>query len=179
MSIRPPARLPRPFSVRTHKFVAQIPPLLRRAAWLAVCACLGGACQSPKAPGHESLAAVLISGQTPLTTARAVSDVFQKAGYTPVPLPPNKDTRLVFEKPGGALATVLYGDWEANKVWYRVKVRIDALGADLQLVTCDVFRVLDHGDAHFEQEQKVTPLKKGPYRHLLNQVKARAGGAGK
>jgi hypothetical protein len=157
--------------------IARMSPLLPRAGWLVVCACLGGGCQSPKGLGHQSLASVVISGPAPFATARAVSEVFEKAGYAPVPLPPNKDMRLVFEKPGGAMATLLYGDWAPNKVWYRVKVRIAVLGPDLELVTCDLYRVLDHGDPHLEQEQKVTPFKKGPYRALLSQVKARASGA--
>jgi hypothetical protein len=117
---------------------------------------------------------VVISGPTPFEIARAVSEVFQRAGYKPVPLADNKDMRLVFERPAGAMATVLYGDWAPNKVWYRVKVRIAGLDEGRQLVTCDLFRVTDHGDAHFEVEHKVSPLKKGRYRDLLNQVQARA-----
>ncbi len=138
------------------------------------CAWPGGGCRSLKGPGHESLAAVVISGPTPLETARAVSEVFQKAGYTPVPIPANDNLRLVFEKPAGAMATVLYGDWDPHKVWFRVKVRIAGLDEGRQLVTCDLYRVTDHGDVHFEVERKISPVKKGPYRELLNRVKARA-----
>jgi len=139
-----------------------------------LCAWAGAGCHSLKGPGHESLAAVVISGPTPFETARAVSEVFQKAGYKPLPLADNKDMRLVFEKPAGAMATVLYGDWAPNEVWSRVKVRIAGLDEGRLLVTCDLYRVTDHGDAHFEVEHKVSPVKKGPYRDLLNQVKARA-----
>ena len=64
-----------------------------------------------------------------METARAVSEVFRQAGYKLLPAPENKDRdlSLIFEKPGGAMATVLYGDWDANKVWSRVKVRIARL----------------------------------------------------
>ena len=72
--------------------------------------------------------------------------------------------RLVFEKPAGAMATLLYGDWDANKVWSRVKVRITGLDGGGQLVTCNLYRVTDHGDANFEVEHKVSAVKKGPYR---------------
>jgi hypothetical protein len=139
-----------------------------------VCAWLGGGCRSVEGPGHDSLAAVVISGPTPLETARAVSEVFQQAGYKPLPLPENHDMRLAFEKPAGAMATVLYGDWDRNKVWLRVKVRLAGLDEGRQLVTCDLYRVTDHGDAHFEAEHRISHVKKGPYRDLLDQVKTRA-----
>jgi hypothetical protein len=117
---------------------------------------------------------VVISGPTPLETARAVSEVFQQAGYKPLPLPDNKDMRLAFDKPAGGMATVLYGDWSSNKVWLRVKVRIAELEEGRLLVTCDLYRVTDHGDAHFEAERKVSHVKKRPFSDLLDQVKARA-----
>ncbi|HXP62494.1 MAG TPA: hypothetical protein VN829_18490 [Dongiaceae bacterium] len=153
---------------------ARIGAWLRLAAVAMLCAGPGGGCRSPKGPGHESVAAVIISGPTPLETARAVSEVFQKAGYQPLPLPDNKDMRLAFEKPAGAMASVLYGDWDANKVWARVKVRIAGLEDGRQLVTCDLYRVTDHGEPHFETEHKLSHVKRGPYRELLEQVKARA-----
>ncbi len=150
-------------------------------ACVCVCAWLCGGCHTPKVPGHDSVAVAVVSGPTPLETARAVSEVFQQAGYKPVPTPANKDTDLclIFEKPGGAMATVLYGDWHANKVWLRVKVRVAALGQGQELVTCDVFRVSDHGDATFETEHKLSHARKEPYRELLNRVKARAEAGGR
>lgn len=153
---------------------ARIGSWLPLAAVVMLGAWVEAGCRSPQGPGHESLAAVVISGPTPLETARAVSEVFQTAGYKPLPLADNKDMRLVFDKPAGAIATVLYGDWSPNKVWSRVKIRIIGLDEGRQLVTCDLCRVTDHGDAHFEVEHKVSHAKKGPYRDLLNQVKARA-----
>jgi hypothetical protein len=153
---------------------ARIGAWLRLAALAMLCVGAGGGCRSPKGPGHESVAAVIISGSTPLETARAVSEVFQMAGYKPLPLPDNSDMRLAFEKPAGAMASVLYGDWDANKVWARVKVRIAGLDEGRQLVTCDIYRVTDHGEPHFETEHKLSHVTKGPYRELLEQVKARA-----
>jgi hypothetical protein len=150
------------------------PPL---AAVVMLCGWLGAGCGSLKGPGQGSLAAVVISGPTPFETARAVSEVFQQAGYKPVPLPDNRDLRLEFEKPAGAMANFLYGGWHPNKVWLRVKLRIATLDEGSQLVTCDLYRVTDHGDPHFEAERKVSPAKKRPYRALLEQVKARASRA--
>ncbi len=152
---------------------ARIGSLLRLAAMVTLCAAVGAGCHSLKGPGHESLAAVVVSGPTPLETAHAVSEVFQQAGYKPVPLPDNKDMRLAFERPAGGMATFLYGDWDPNKVWVRVKVRIAGLDEDKLLVTCDLYRVTDHGDSHFEVEHKMSHVKRRPFRELLDKVKAR------
>jgi hypothetical protein len=147
---------------------------LAPAALLMACLWLGGGCRSVVGPGHESLASVVVSGPTALETARAVSEVFRQAGYKPLPLPDNKDMRLEFDKPAGAMANVLYGGWNPDNVWLRVKVRIAGLDEGGQLVTCDLYRVTDYGDTHFEAERKISPANKDLYRDLLNQVKARA-----
>ncbi len=143
------------------------------AAAVVVSAWLGGGCRSPHGPGYESTAAVVFGGATPLEAARAVSDVFQSAGYKPLPVGETKDTRLEFERPGSGMANFLYGDFAANSVWSRVKIRISELEDGKLLVACDVFRVRDHGDVRFEREKKISP-KKGRYRDLLEQVKTRA-----
>ncbi len=156
--------------------------LLGRIVLLALCCWLGWGCRSSKAPGggpSEGLVSVLISGHEALDTARAISEVFQAAGYKPFPLRANKDLGLAFEKPGGAGATLLYGDWDPNKVWYRVRVRLSPLSQDSQLVSCNVYRVTDHGDAHFETEHKLAHARRGPYRELLNQAKAQLDAVGK
>lgn len=140
---------------------------------VAVCAGFGAGCRTA-GPGHGSTAAVVLNGSSPMEAARAVSDVFQAAGYKPMPLGENKDMRLEFERPGGGMANFLYGDFAANQVWSRVRIRIADVDQGKLLVTCDVFRVRDHGGGVLEREEKISPYKKRPYRDLLEQVKARA-----
>lgn len=146
---------------------------IRWIALLALCGWLGAGCRSPHGPNPDSTASVAVAGHTILETAHAVADVFEKAGYQTVPQPKTDDFRLVFDLPGTATDTVLYGDWAGKKVWYRAKVRLTAAGADLVIVSCDAFRVLDHGDNHFESEHKLSGLKSGRYQEFLNQVRAR------
>jgi hypothetical protein len=116
-----------------------------------------------------------VKGRTSLEIARAVSEVFQSAGYDPVPLPPGRGTRLQFDRQGSLGATVIYGDWSSKDIWYRAKIKINSLDAETHLVTCDVFRVLHRGDPHFEEEHRLSSLKKGSYQKLLDEAKSRLG----
>jgi hypothetical protein len=142
-------------------------------ALLAAGAWLGSGCQSPKGPGGSSLAFIVVKASGPLAAARTVSEVFQEAGYRPVPQPPSEDLRLVFEKPGGSGDTLLYGDFHGRSVWYKVRVHLEVLDGETILLSCNAFRVLDHGDAHFETEQRLSHARKGECRALLAKVKAR------
>lgn len=154
-----------------------------RAPWLAVGACAlvwlvaCGCKTSQEGPGSGSLAAVMVKAGEPLAVARAVSEVFQEAGYQPTPVPANRsrEMRMVFEKEGTAKDTLMYGGWSFESLWYRVKIRISPLDAATKtyLVTCDVFRVHHRGDRHFEEEQRLKSAKRGSFRELLEQAKKR------
>jgi hypothetical protein len=118
-----------------------------------------------------ALAWVEIEDQDPLDIARAVSQTFQEAGYQPVPLPRNNDLRLQFEKAAGAGTAVLYSDWSLKKVWYRARIELKRQDANTFLVTCNAFRVNERGDPHFEEEKKLSSLRRSPYQELLDQAK--------
>ena len=77
---------------------------------------------------------------------------------------------LVFDRPGSTSANVVYGDWSGG-VWFRAKLDIRALDADTQIVECDAYRVLSHGEARFEEENKLSKLYKSHYQELLNKIK--------
>jgi hypothetical protein len=131
------------------------------------------ACRSPEAARSDTLAAVEIKGHTTMEVARTISEVFQAAGFEAVPLRPNNDLKMQFDKPGNTGDAVMYGDWSFKKVWYRARVTIKRPSENTHLVTCDAFRINEHGDPHFEEEHKLSALKRGPYQDLLDQVKAR------
>jgi hypothetical protein len=153
----------------------------RKTAFALLAAALGllCGCNSTKAPGTDSLAAIHVKGRTPLEVARVLSEVFQSAGYQPTALPPSRGFRLQFERQGSLGATVMYGDWSSKDVWYRAKIKINRLETDTDtesdtyVVTCDAFRVLHRGDPHFEEEHRLTSMKSGPYQDLLDKAKAR------
>lgn len=144
-----------------------------RVAVLLVCVLGLSGCKSPEGPGSDSLAAVEIEGHSFLEVARTTSQVFQKAGFTPAPLPPSKEEqrKLVFERPGTGGDSLLYGDWSGGTIWYRAKVTFTEMGPDKQLVRCDAYRVLEKGSRHFEEEHKLSRMKAGAYQKLLDQVK--------
>src|SRR5262245_17407040 len=101
-------------------------------------------CKSPEGAAYGSLAAVEINGRSFLEVARATSEVFQSAGFEPVPQPPsNRERRLVFDRPGNTGDSVLWGDWSGGKIWYRAKINFVTTGNDHHIVRCDAYRVLE------------------------------------
>jgi hypothetical protein len=156
----------------------QIKQLVCRHLLLIACVGMVIGCRTSNPDAHGSLAWVTVKGRTTLEAARVTSEVFEKAGFVAVPLDSNKENKLVFEKQGGTGDLLLYGDWSGKKIWYRIKLNFVVLEHDTELITCDAFRVTDHGDSHFEEERKLSHTKGGTCRDLLQQVKAKleAGG---
>jgi hypothetical protein len=148
-------------------------PLL--VSLLLVCATIGCKTQPPEPapPECESLACVEITGYTPIEIARTISAVFREAGYQPAPLPANTNMMLMFEKEGSTSEMLVYGDWSGKKLWQRARIHIKSRDQQRHMVECDVFRVLDHGDPRFEEESKLSRLKRKPYQQLLDEVKTR------
>ena len=148
----------------------------RRLLCLAALGLLAGAgCHSTPAPSRvdvDALAFIEVRGHGPMEVARAVSEAFHEASYMSVRLPPTSKTMsLVFEKPGSATESVVYGDW-SGKVWYRVRIKIETPDPDVQLVKCDAYRVVGHGDPRFEEETKIS-FRKGPYQEVLDKAKGK------
>jgi len=153
--------------------------VLHRAGWLLaawLCCVLVTGCKSTKlktGPGADSLASVEVQGHTALEVARAVSETFKTAGYEAIPLPQNDDLRMQFEKPAGKGASILYSDWSFKPIWYRARIRLIKTEAGSYIVTCNVWRVNDRGNPHFEEEHKLPGMQGGPYQELLEQAKAK------
>lgn len=151
---------------------------------IAFCAAAAGAlaalalgCTSPHAVETDSRAAIIITNQPALEIARAVSEVFKAAGFTAVPLPANaasrNEYRLIFERQAGAGDTLLYGDWSLQRNWHRAKVRVKRREQRTCLVTCDAFRVMNRGDAHFEDEKRLSRGGHKQYQKLLEEAAAK------
>jgi hypothetical protein len=146
----------RPFSIR-------VVPLL------IVCALVTWGCQSAPKTGSSWLASVILHGKTVSQIRITTIDVFQKEAYE---LRSAEGNELVLEKRGSTMSSVLYGDWSGG-VWTRVKLRIRDYGPDARLLECNAYRVRGRGDAVFEEEQKLSSMKSGPYQKLLDEVKQR------
>ncbi len=140
------------------------------AAFFSVLLCVTG-CQSAKAPGSSSTAAVLISGSHPSAIRAATIKVFEENDYTTLR---TDEMELVFEREGTTWDTTMYGTFGGGKLWMRVEVKIQPHGSS-QLLRCDVFAVRNHGDAFFSETQKVRPMSAKQYKKLLAEVQSRVG----
>ncbi len=114
------------------------------------------------------LASVVIRGHSVADVSSATHRVFTENGYQATAI---KSGDLAFDKQGSSMNTLVYGDWSGKPVWIRVKVYLRDLGAaNGILLDCDAFTVLERGDAHFEEERKMTKLRHGTYQDLLDKV---------
>ena len=128
-------------------------------------------CKTPEAAG-DNLAGVKVHGHSVLEVARAVSESFQGAGFAPVPLPetPMGENRMMFDKRGSTTDSAIWGDWSSGVYW-RAKIKLEPQTADTVLVTCNAYRVLEKGSKHFEEEHKLTSMKRAPYQKLLENAR--------
>jgi hypothetical protein len=158
--------------------VARFMPLLIIGFALIMCP----ACRTPEGPGGDSLASIQVSSDDYLAIARAISKQFQEAGYQPTPLPSNRGMKMMFEKEGTTKDSVLYSDWSFATPWYRAKIDITPLRTDsgprTYLVTCNVFRVLNRGERHFEEEHRLRSARRAYFQGLLDQAKAEVASPG-
>lgn len=126
-------------------------------------------CKTVPHPTSDSLVAVEVHAEEPFNVARTISEVFRSAGYMPLPLDPNNDLRLAFEKASTIADTVLFGGF-TSRVWERARLRIQVVGSGVEVIHCDGYRILDHGD-RLEEEQK-SSTRRSNYYELLNKVKS-------
>src|ERR1041384_6347615 len=103
-------------------------------------------CQTPPSGAEGSLAWVEIDGRTGAEIRQATIDVFNESGYR---LKTNTILPVTFEKPGGAMNNLAYGDWDSG-VTIRVIVHVSVQNNGTHLLHCNVFRVRDAGDRSVE-----------------------------
>ena len=128
-------------------------------------------CQSHPSDPSGHLASVLITNQ-PITRVEQVTRAVFTAHDYQTARP--KLGQLIFEKEGTGMNTFVYGDWSDKKVWIRAKVFVQELTSPQQvLLACDGYAVVDHGDAHFEEEHKLTAVHRGRFQDLLNEINQR------
>jgi hypothetical protein len=144
-------------------------PLLARfvfAGCLSLALCLIG-CQSPSG-GKRRFASVTISNHSAANVVRTTVEVFRADGYHDLVATPED---MVFEKTGTAWNNVAYGGWTDSKpVTVRVRAGVEPQPNGDQRLWCEAYMVGDAGDALFEEQHKLTTVRRGPYQALLNQV---------
>jgi hypothetical protein len=155
-----------------------MPSGLRSLASLAtlfsLLALAGAGCSSPGKPASASFASVVIKGHTAQEIAGATVQVFGEAGYAGGVMGGNQ---LMFQREGSKMTNLAYegavGSFYGAQTLVRVKAEIVSLGGDMNRLQCQAYVVKGAGDAFFEEETRLTRLKAGPYRSLLNKVAER------
>jgi hypothetical protein len=147
--------------------------MIKRTQLLCIYALLalaGAGCGLTK-PGSASFASVTIKGHPPDEIAGVTAQVFQEDGYVGGSM---KGHPMVFQKEGSRMTDMAYGGvadtFYGAKTLVRVKVDIVTLGADSHRLQCQAYVVKDAGDSFFEEEQRLTNVRRGPYQSLLNKV---------
>ena len=147
--------------------------LLSRFAVVAFCislaVCLTG-CQSPS-EGKKRFASVTIPKSSPEEVVRTTVEVFKADGYRDLVATPED---MVFEKTGTAWNNAAYGGWTDSKpVTVRIRAGVEPQPNGDQKLWCEAYMVADAGVALFEEQHKLTSVRRGPYQSLLNQVAER------
>jgi hypothetical protein len=141
--------------------------------WVVCLVVLAG-CQSTSPTGATVIASTTITGQGLSEIRMATLEAFQKAGYT---VASAFGRELVFERRAGNMTDFAYGSWMDPAVWLRVKVRIEEIKPDVNVLDCSAFRVQNHGDSVLEEENRAYGMKSKPFKELLAGIKAKLDAA--
>ena len=123
---------------------------------LAALLALAG-CQSPSG-GKRGFASVTIAKHSPDEIVRATVAVFRADGYRDVVATPED---MVFEKTGTGWNQAAYGGWtDAKPVTVRVRAGVEPQPDGANSLWCDAYMVGDAGHALFEEEHKLTSVRR-------------------
>jgi hypothetical protein len=148
------------------------PPLSAFAVLICLMYALAGAgCQSTGEPASASFASVTISNHSAAEIAAATAQVFGADGYRGGPSGPGQ---MLFEKEA-SLGTTLSRDGlvaaqSGARSLNRVRVEIVPLSGGAFRLQCQAYVVSGGSDPFFQEEVRLTSVRSGPYRSLLNKV---------
>jgi hypothetical protein len=113
---------------------------------------------------------VTLRGHEPLTIRRTVESVFSEEGYVDA----SRRGLWCYERGTSKMGQLLHGGWfDDEGVRERVKLKLIPLSEGVFRLESEAVMVRDAGDAFFEEETRMTRLKSGPYRKLLEEVEQR------
>lgn len=128
-------------------------------------------CKSMSGPGSASFASVTIKNHSSEEITRVTAEVFQADGYS---VAPSSDGHMVFQKEASRMTTFAYEGLVAAQAGsitlVRVKAELVDLGSSTFRLQCQAYVVRGAGDSFFEEEQRLTNVRSGPYQSLLNKV---------
>jgi len=148
-------------------------------AWLpglvtVFCAALvSGGCSLGK-PGSASFASVVIANRSIEQIQKTTTAVFQGDGYSGFV---GYGNTLVFEKEGTQGDNLAYnglvGTHYGAQTIVRVRTDIVDVGGGSLRLQCQAFMVRNANEGFFEEEQRLTYFRSGPYQKLLDEVAKR------
>jgi hypothetical protein len=164
-------------TARFQKTSAPQPPAgrgwrsLLTGAFILVCLVGVTGCQSVDKPASASFASVEITNRTPDQIREATVAVFRENGFTQGA---GGGTELVFEQEGSSMNRIAYGNWMGGTpVYVRVKASIVPLAEGQYRLQCNAHMVRDKDDSFFEEEVKLTNIRRRPYQDMLDKVAKR------
>jgi hypothetical protein len=150
----------------------------RNCGWPAVCllACLwlaASGCQTYSGPPEKNLAVVTITNRPLADVQKSVVKVFHAHGFTGGPAVEN---RFIFTRTGTYSDRLVYGSYVFGEaVTVKVTVITRTLPDGAIAMTGNAWMDAGEDDPVFEGDHKATPLRKGPYQSLLQEVKKDLG----
>lgn len=135
----------------------------------------GAGCGTLSEPGSASFASVTIENHSQAEIVAATQKVFGEDGFSGGGA--GLGGQMVFEKEASRATSFsrngLVATHEGARALTRVKVDLVSLSADSYRLQCQAYAVSGAGDSFFEDESRLSNLRSGPYRSLLNKVKER------
>lgn len=139
-------------------------------ASVILCACLVTGCRLGK-PEGSSFASVEIAGKTDDEICKTTAAVFQEDGYQVSSLTP---ANMVFQKQGSHGQSLAYGGvvdtYYGASTLVRVRAQLVELGAKGYRLQCQAYMVRNANDSFFEDESRLTNIRRMPYQNLLDKV---------
>jgi hypothetical protein len=142
-------------------------------ASVILCACLVTGCRLGK-PEGSSFASVEIAGKTEDEICKTTAAVFKEDGYQISTLTP---ANMVFQKQGSHGQSLAYGGvvdtYYGATTLVRVRAQVVDLGAKGYRLQCQAYMVRNANDSFFEDESRLTNIRRTPYQNLLDEVAKR------
>jgi hypothetical protein len=144
------------------------------AVFAALALALGLGCESPGG-GSGAFATITVHSASAELVRVTVREVFGEEGFYDA----SRGGAWFLDRPTSKVGQWMHGGWfDGSGVRERAKLRLISLSDGAYRLECTGVMVRDAGDAFFEEETRMTGLKSGPYKKLLNEVDRRLRGAG-
>jgi hypothetical protein len=132
---------------------------------------IGTGCGSLSEPSSSSFASVKIKGHSPEAIAGVTTQVFLAEGYDGGG---SITTSMTFRKEGSRMSNLAYEgvvhSYYGARTEMRVKVEIVGLQRGVYRLQCQAYTVTGVGDSFYEEERRVSHMRRGPYQSMLDKV---------